>query len=95
MKLWYYIASLGRGFPFPYCKVCGEMPSKMGNYTNMEILGIKNPWSFDRKYGLMCAHHAGELTEQLKKSMNLDDKTIKNAIGKAMSKTTDELPGLK
>ncbi len=95
MKLWYYIASIGREFPFPCCKTCGEMPSKMGNYTNMEIVGIKNPWRFDRKYGLMCAHHAGELTGQLKSSMSLSDETVKQATRKAMLKVTDELPGLK
>lgn len=95
MKFWYKIASMGRKFEFPYCKKCGGVPSKIGNYTNMEIIKIKNPWKFDRKYGLMCAEHAGELTESFKNSLNLNCEDIKQFTEKAMLQIMEEISVIK
>jgi len=91
MNLFYFLASINRKFPFPYCKICGEMPSKIGNYTNMELAKIRRPRRFDKKYGLMCAKHAGELTESLIKDLKLTDEDIKIATHTALEKISEEM----
>lgn len=50
---------------FPTCKICGRETTKAGNLINMVLMGINDPVLFNNDYGMMCAEHAGELTERI------------------------------
>lgn len=80
-----------RQFKFPYCKKCGKMPSKMGNFTNMELAGIINPRIFDKKYGLMCVEHAAELTFELMDENQLTEKDLSDASKMAHARLMKDL----
>ena len=77
-------AELGaRVASFPACRLCGKETSKMGNLTNMVLAGIDDPVRFDDEYGMMCAEHAGQLTEKIVSERGLSESELKNAVAKA------------
>lgn len=55
----------------------------MGNLTNMVLAGIDDPVRFDDEYGMMCAEHAGQLTEKIVSERGLSESELKNAVAKA------------
>jgi len=73
----------GRVTSFPTCKLCGQETSRMGNLTNMVLVGINDPVCFNDKYGMMCAEHAGQLTEKILSEKGLSESELENAMAKA------------
>lgn len=69
---------------FPTCRKCSKTTSKAGNYTNMYLSGILDPEEFDKKYGMMCGDHAGEVTSIIMREKNLSERDWRKANRKAL-----------
>ncbi|MGB7296559.1 MAG: hypothetical protein WBC70_13310 [Candidatus Aminicenantales bacterium] len=78
---------------FSTCRKCSKTTSKVGNYTNMYLSGILDPEEFDKKYGMMCGDHAGEMTKIILSEKNLSRKDFAEAHRKALMVMDQELLG--
>jgi hypothetical protein len=57
----------------------------MGNLTNMYAMGYGNdPQRFAADYGMMCAAHAGELTQRLRQEGRVTEVDLMEANQQAM-----------
>ena len=73
----------GQSLTFPKCKVCGKATSKAGNLTNMVLVEIEDPGRVDDEYGMMCAEHAGELTDRIVSEKRLSESELQEAMARA------------
>ena len=78
---------------FPTCRKCSKTTSKTGNYTNMYLSGILDPEEFDKKYGMMCGDHAGELTRIIMAEKKLSKRDFANAHMNALAALDKDLMG--
>jgi hypothetical protein len=76
---------------FPTCRKCSKSTSKSGNYTNMVLSGIYDPEEFDKKYGMMCADHAGEVTRIIMNEKFLSQRDFRKAYQKAQKALEHDL----
>ena len=79
---------------FPGCKKCLKPTSKMGNYTNMYLSDILYPEEYNKKYGMMCAEHAGEVSEIIIKEKKMKISDWEEATQKARAIMHQELESL-
>lgn len=77
-------ASLPILFWWKKCKICGQEVSMVGNLTNMILIKIVDPKEFYTRFGMMCAEHAGEITNKIAEEKGFNDQEVMRAIQEAM-----------
>ncbi len=63
--------------------MCGGELSKVGNYTNMILSGVKDPKVFDESYGMKCAKHSSELTDLIMSEGKINEAEFEEAFKQA------------